>query len=90
MKLSAELSLYPLQQNYIPVIKAFIDSARQVGDIEVNTNTMSTQIYGDFDQVMELVSNSMRDSMQRFGRQVLVCKFIGGAIDPNSGDPGPT
>ena len=34
MKLTAELSLYPLQSDYIPAIQAFIDAAREHDNIK--------------------------------------------------------
>ncbi len=35
MKLTAELSLYPLQQDYISVIKEFIAAAHKHGGIDI-------------------------------------------------------
>ena len=84
MKLTAELSLYPLHQNYIEVIKAFIAAAQQHNDLTLVTNAMSTQICGDYDTVMALISRELRASYDRYGKQVLVCKLIPGelAIQP--------
>ncbi len=81
MRLTAELSLYPLQDEYIPIIQAFIDAANARPGITVVTNAMSTQVCGDYDAVFELVREGLRDSSERFGRQVLVCKFIPGELD---------
>jgi uncharacterized protein YqgV (UPF0045/DUF77 family) len=80
LKLTAELSLYPLHQNYIEVIKAFIDAAQQHSDLTVVTNAMSTQICGDYDKVMALISRELLASYEQHGKQVLVCKFIPGAL----------
>ena len=44
------------------------------------TNAMSTQLRGDFDTVVTTVARALRASAERFGRQVLVCKFIPGAL----------
>jgi uncharacterized protein YqgV (UPF0045/DUF77 family) len=81
MKLTAELSLYPLQEDYISIIQAFIETLRLYEDIEIVTNAMSTQICGDYDRVFSLVKNELKSSYQRFGKQVLVCKFIVGELD---------
>ena len=85
MKLTAELSLYPLNEQYIPVIKAFIDAVQQHGDLEVVTNAMSTQLCGDYDRVLNVVQQELLASFERFGKQVLVCKFIVGELDINPG-----
>jgi len=81
MKLTAELSLYPLQDEYIPVIQAFINAARQHSDVTIVTNAMSTQICGEYEQVFALVQHELKASYQRYGKQVLVCKFIVGELD---------
>jgi len=81
VKLTAELSLYPLQDDYIPIIQAFIAAAREHGDLTIVTNAMSTQICGDYDRVFSLVSATLKASYREFGRQVLVCKFIPGELD---------
>jgi len=81
VKLTAEISLYPLQDDYIPVIQAFIAAAREHEKLTIVTNAMSTQICGDYDRVFALVSAALKDSYSQFGRQVLVCKFIPGELD---------
>ena len=81
MKLTAELSLYPLQDQYIPVIQAFIEAAREHGDLRIVTNAMSTQISGEWDAVFDLINRELKGSAERHGRQVLVCKLIPGELD---------
>ena len=81
MKLTAELSLYPLQEDYIPIIKAFIQRCREQPGITVVGNAMSTQLCGDYDAVFALVADALRESTDRHGKQVLVCKFIPGELD---------
>lgn len=76
MKLTAELSLYPLQEEYIAIIEAFIASAAAQPGVEVVTNAMSTQICGDYDPVFDLLRDAFRNSVERSGKQVLVCKLI--------------
>ncbi|TDG16014.1 hypothetical protein E2F43_02080 [Seongchinamella unica] len=81
MKLTAEMSLYPLQEDYIPVIKSFIEAAAAQQEITLVSNAMSTQVCGDWDPVMQLVNSCLRASHERFGKQVLVCKFIPGELE---------
>lgn len=80
MKLSVELSLYPLHEEYKPRVKAFIDDLQQQADstIEVRITNMSTRVFGDFDAVTALINRCMKKSMQEFGKQVFVCKFLEG------------
>ncbi len=81
MYLTAELSLYPLNEDYIPIIEQFIHELAQHDDVQVITNAMSTQICGDYDRVFSVVSQMLAKSYQQFGKQVLVCKFIVGDLD---------
>lgn len=81
MKLTAELSLYPLQEDYIPVIQGFIDRLREHGDLVIVTNAMSTQICGDFDRVFAIVRQELKANFEQYGKQVLVCKFIPGELE---------
>jgi len=45
-------------------------------------NTMSTQIFGDYDLVMSVLSQEMKRSYEQFGKAIFVCKFIGANLDP--------
>jgi len=76
MQLTAELSLYPFNEHYVPVIAAFIERLRKYDDLTVVTNAMSTQVRGDYDRVFAVIASELRASRERNGRQVLVCKFI--------------
>jgi uncharacterized protein YqgV (UPF0045/DUF77 family) len=81
MKLTAELSLYPLQEEYIPIIQAFIEALRKYPDIVIVSNAMSTQICGEYEHVFALIRDELSASFQRCGKQVLICKFIVGELD---------
>lgn len=81
MKLTAEMSLYPLQEDYIPVIRAFIEEAAKNNDVTLVSNAMSTQVCGEWATVINLVDQCLRNSTERFGKQVLVCKYIPGELD---------
>lgn len=81
MKLTAEMSLYPLQEDYIPIIRAFIEDAAKNSEVTLVSNAMSTQVCGEWATVINLVDQCLRTSVERFGKQVLVCKYIPGELD---------
>ena len=81
MQLTADLSLYPIQDEYIPVIQSFIDAVTQHKDLKVVTNAMSTQIAGEHDHVFAVVCRELAASYEEFGAQVLVVKFIPGIVE---------
>ncbi|OUL57653.1 YkoF family thiamine/hydroxymethylpyrimidine-binding protein [Pseudoalteromonas ulvae] len=82
MQLSVEISKYPLHQDYIPFIKGFIDRLNEHQGLKVITNTMSTQIFGEYDLVMSVLSQEIKRSYQEFGKAIFVCKFINGDLSP--------
>ena len=82
MELSVEISKYPLSEDYIPAIKDFIERLQATEGLSVVGNTMSTQVFGDYDLVMDTLKNEMRRSYEQFGKAIFVCKFIGANLDP--------
>ena len=83
MPFSAELSLYPLANNYLEVIQAFIDRLNEYPDLTVLTNTMSTQVFGDLEVVMGALTKELNWLSDRVPSQVLVCKFINKDLTPD-------
>lgn len=84
MKLSVEISNYPLKDEYIPAIQDFIDRLNTHPALQVITNTMSTQVFGDYDLVMDVMKKEIRQSYEQYGRSIFVCKFIEGDLSPGN------
>ncbi|MEN8634732.1 hypothetical protein ABFV74_03205 [Pseudoalteromonas distincta] len=82
MKLSVEISKYPLHQDYLPFIQGFIDRLNEYDDLKVITNTLSTQIFGDYDLVMQVLNTEIKRSYEEFGKAIFVCKFLSGDLSP--------
>ena len=82
MNISVEISNYPLNEVYVAPIKDFIDRLAANKAIRISCNTMSTQIFGEHDVVMRILSNEMKSSFERFGKMIFVCKFINSDLDP--------
>ena len=76
MRITAELSLYPLQEDPIPVVLSFIDGLDDEGRLEIVVNQMSTQLRGELDDVMRCVHEALRRSFEAGTSQVLVAKFL--------------
>ncbi len=84
MQLSVDISKYPLADDYIPPIKDFIGRLNAIEGLSVVENTMSTQVFGDYDIVMDSLKEEIRRSYEKFGKAIFVCKFIGANLDPAS------
>ena len=80
MKVSVDLSLYPLADEYVPAIIDLIHRLQAREGIEVVRNALSTQLFGDYDLVMKALADELRHSWEQHGRAVLVAKFILGDV----------
>ena len=78
MRIAIEISLYPLNQDYIPPIKDFIDRLAAHPELAVVTNAMSTQLAGEHEQVFAALSTETAKTFASGGRAVFVLKVLGG------------
>ncbi len=76
MKTSVDISLYPLNEDYIPAIKEFIERLVEHPDVIVTRNDLSTQLFGDYDVVMDLIKSEIRTSWEKYGKGIFVIKFL--------------
>jgi uncharacterized protein YqgV (UPF0045/DUF77 family) len=76
MKMAVELSLYPLDGPLEKTVWGFIEQLIDDNSVTVATNSMSTQIIGDSADVFRVIQTALELSYSKFGRQVLVAKFI--------------
>lgn len=80
MHSAIEISLYPLNADYIPPIKGFIERLNTYPEIKVTTNAMSTQISGDHQRLFEILAKETAVTFAEAGRKVFVMKLLGGEI----------
>ena len=80
MHTAIEISLYPLDSDYIPPIKDFIDRLNTYPEIKVHTNSMSTQISGEHQRLFEILAEETAKSFGEQGRKVFVMKVLGGSL----------
>lgn len=78
MHVAIELSLYPLADEFIPPILDFIGRLRARPGLAVVTNSMSTQVSGEFDVVFGALRAEMARSFEANRRAVFVMKVLGG------------
>jgi uncharacterized protein YqgV (UPF0045/DUF77 family) len=77
MEIGVEISLYPLHQQYIPPIQDFIDRLNLVPGLRVVTNSMSTQLFGNYETVMQTLVRELRISFEGNDKAVFVMKVLG-------------
>jgi len=80
MKASFEVSLYPLTENYESVVLAFLDELEKEEAVTFSTNGMSTQIFGESQEVFPLLGR-LFEQIQSTGKAMLVLKAGPGHLD---------
>lgn len=75
MKISVELTLTPIQDDFEPAIINFIKKMRESG-LTVKENPLSTQIYGDYDEVMALLNSEIKNAFEAIDRGLLYMKIV--------------
>ena len=81
MRITADMSLSPIADDYLPVILAFIKEMEGIDGLTVVTNQLSTQINGEFEVVTGAVQQCLKRSMEECGKQILVVKYLSADID---------
>jgi uncharacterized protein YqgV (UPF0045/DUF77 family) len=77
VKISLELTLAPLKSSYILTIKNFIQSLRKTG-YTVIENPLSTQIYGDYEEVMSSLIPLIKSTFEEEEAVMLHLKLVKG------------
>ncbi|HUI62780.1 MAG TPA: YkoF family thiamine/hydroxymethylpyrimidine-binding protein [Steroidobacteraceae bacterium] len=77
MDIGVEISLYPLNADFIPPIQDFIDRLNAAGRFRVITNSLSTQVFGPYEEVMGALTRELRETFANNAKSVFVMKVIG-------------
>lgn len=78
MRISIDISLYPLNEEYIAPIKNFIAAVNAIEGLEVTTNSMSTQIRGESDIIFDLFKTEVPKVFEE-NRAAFIIKVIKGS-----------
>jgi hypothetical protein len=76
MRITADISLYPLNEEFTTTIREFILRLRAEPGIEVISNQLSTQLRGEFAAVTGALDRCMARSMAQPGAMVFVVKYV--------------
>jgi len=76
MRVTAEMSLYPLAGQPLEKILAFIDTVQRDTRLEVVVNQLSTQVRGELRDVMAVLTTAIERSFGAGGSQALVLKIL--------------
>ena len=82
MDIGVEISLYPLNAEFIPPIQDFIDRLNLGPRLKVVTNSMSTQVFGSYEDVFGVLVREIRTTFENNAKAVFVMKVLGPLSPP--------
>jgi uncharacterized protein YqgV (UPF0045/DUF77 family) len=77
MEIGVDLSFYPLQEDFLAPIRVLIERLNTEQRVRVVTNSMSTQLYGEYGEVMQILTRELRAALAASRRSVVVMKLVG-------------
>ncbi|NER10250.1 Thiamine-binding protein [Muriicola jejuensis] len=75
MNISVELTLSPLQDDFEAPVVSFIKALRASG-LKVVENPLSTQVYGPYEKVMDLIQNELKEVFETLDHGLLFMKIV--------------
>lgn len=76
MKISVEISMYPFRPDYEEAILGFIALLQANERLRVEVNTMSTQIFGEYDHLMPTLQTAIKQAFTAEQVTVMVMKVL--------------
>ncbi len=77
MQISIEISLYPLSENFISPIENFISRLKKYDSIEVRTNNINTQLFGEYD-LIKILKVEMEKTFKNETNSAFNLKIVNG------------
>ena len=77
MKISVDISMYPLQSEFEKPISTFIEALAKEREVNITRTELSTQIYGEYDTIMRLLEKEIRSVFEQIPQSVFVIKLVG-------------
>lgn len=81
MRVAVDISLYPIADIYIPPIDDVIERLNSYELLEVITNPMSTQVCGEYDDVMTALNREIKTTFETSPKAVFAIKILNNPIE---------
>lgn len=83
MNVAADISLYPLDPDFVPPIKDVIKRLNRHAGLEITTNAMSTQIFGDYEVVMQALHAEIGTTFEQLPHAVFTIRILNNPVTRN-------
>jgi uncharacterized protein YqgV (UPF0045/DUF77 family) len=80
MKVAVDISLYPLDADFIPPIKDVIERLNRYPELQVVTNPMSTQIRGEYAEVMAALTTEIGSTFEQVPKAVFAIRILNNPV----------
>ncbi len=80
MQVAVDISLYPLASDFIPLIDDVIERFHAYPDLEVMTNSMSTQLRGEYEDVMTALNREIRTTFDQCPHAVFAIRILNNPV----------
>lgn len=81
MRVAVDISLYPLNEDFVPPIADVIARLKAHRDVEVDTNAMSTQLRGEYSVVMRALEAEIGKTFDELPKAVFVLKILNNPLE---------
>ena len=81
MRIAVDISLYPLDADFIPPIKDVIERLNRYEAIEVVTNPMATQLRGEYEVVMNALQQEILQTFEAVPKAVFAIKILNNPLE---------
>ena len=76
MRVTVEISIYPLVEDYTSIIIEFINRLKSKSDISIHSTAMSTYVTGDYDLVMAILTSELKELYKEVPDSSTIVKII--------------
>lgn len=77
MNISLDISMYPLKNEFCQPIIDFINRLEQQPGLVIERNSLSTQVFGDLQTIMSLMTTELETVFEQNPNTVFVMKMVG-------------
>lgn len=77
MKISLDISMYPLQDEFCQPIIDFIERLEKAPGLVLERNSLSTQVFGDYRTIMGLMTEELETVFDQNPHTIFVMKMVG-------------
>ena len=80
MQVAVDISLYPLDADFIPPINDVIERLNGYPDLQVVTNPMSTQVRGEYADVMAALTREIGKTFEQVPKAVFAIRILNNPV----------